>query len=150
MRTEHNTLVAVPKRKLTEQEAQWVRDIVAANPEWADVDLGELYVVKQCVCGCRTVVFEEPASVQNPRVAEHQDVVGEIDLHVQLDNGGESYISVLLHHSWGKLTYLEVVWYEFPDPVPSHWTELGREVRVTLSDAGQPSHSAHGASHRLF
>jgi hypothetical protein len=129
--TEHNTLVAVPRRKLTEQEAQWVRDIISANPDWADVSLGDLYVVKQCICGCRTVVLDEPPFVQNPKVAEHQDVVGEIDLHVALDDGKDDYISVLLHHSWGKLTYLEVIWYNFPEPVPSHWTELGREVRVS-------------------
>lgn len=132
MAAEHNTLVAVPRRRLTEQEARWVGDIVNANPEWADVNLGELYVVKQCICGCRTVVFEEPSFVQNPKVSEHQDVVGEIDLHVRLDDGKDNYISVLLHQSWGKLTYLEVIWYDFPDPVPSRWTELGREVRVPI------------------
>jgi hypothetical protein len=127
---EHNTLVAVPKRALTQQEAQWVRDVVSANSDWADVNLGELYVVKQCICGCRTVVFEEPHIVQNLKEAECQDVVGEIDLHVALDNGKDDYISVLLHHSGGKLTHLEVIWYNFPEPVPSHWTELGREVRM--------------------
>lgn len=127
---EHSTLVDVPKRKLTEQEAQWLRDIVSANLDWADVNLGELNVAKACICGCRTVVFEEPLSVQNPRVSGHQDVVGEIDLHIRLEDGKDSYVSVLLHHSWGKLTYLEVIWYEFPEPVPSHWAELGREVRA--------------------
>jgi hypothetical protein len=132
MPAEHNTLVSVPKRKLTEQEAEWVRDIVSANPQWADVNLGELYIVKQCNCGCRTVVFEEPLFVQNPRMSEHQNVVGEIDLHVQLEDGKESYVSVLLHHSWGKLTYLEVIWYEFPEPVPSRWTELEREARIPV------------------
>lgn len=126
----HNTLETVPKRQLSQQELQWVRDIISANPDWADADLGELYVVKQCICGCRTVVFDEPPFVQNPKLAEHQNVVGEIDLHVALDDGGDDYISVLLHQSWGKLTYLEVIWYNFPEPVPSHWTEIGREVRA--------------------
>ena len=128
----HNSLVSVPRRPLTEQEAQWVRDIVSVNPDWADVNLGDLFAVKECICGCRTVVFEEPSFVQNPKVAAHQDVVGEIDLHVALENSKDDYISVLLHHSWGKLTYLEVIWYNFPEPVPSHWTELGREVRANV------------------
>jgi len=134
---EHNTLVDVPKRILAEQEAQWVRDIVSANPEWADVNLGELYVVKQCICGCRTAVFEEPIFVQNARVSGHQDVVGEIDLHIRLEDGKDSYVSVLLHHSWGKLTYLDVIWYEFPEPVPSRWTELRREVRIPIGFYGR-------------
>lgn len=130
MATAHNSLVPVPRRPLTEEEHNWVREIVSANPEWADVSLGEMYVIKQCTCGCRSIVFEEPAFVQNPKVSDQQDLVGEIDIHVRLESGKDDYVSVLLHHSWGKLTYLEVVWYNFPEPVPAHWSELGREVRV--------------------
>jgi hypothetical protein len=130
MVAEHNSLVLVPKRPLMEEEHKWVRDIISANPDWADVSLGDLCVIKQCKCGCRTVVFEEPPFVQNPKVSRQQDVVGEIDIHISFEKGRDDYVSVLLHHSWGKLTYLEVVWYNFPEPVPAHWIELGREVRA--------------------
>ncbi len=104
-----------------------MRDIIAANPDWADVNLGN-YADMECVCGCRTVVFAEPAFVQNPKGGEAcRTLPGQSTCHVALDDGKDDYISVLLHHSWGKLTYLEVIWYNFRDSrMPSHWTELGR------------------------
>jgi len=125
----HNSVVPVPRRPLTEEEDTWVRDIVSINPDWADVSLGQLYVIEKCICGCRTVVFEEPPFVQNPKVSHQQDAIGQIDIHISADSGHD-YISVLLHHSWGKLRYLEVVWYNFPKPVPAYCMELGREVKV--------------------
>ncbi len=93
---------------MTEEVDAWIRDIVSINPDWAEVSLGELYVVEKFICGCRTVVFEEPPLVQNPKVSHQQDAIGTIDIHISAD-GGHDYVSVLLHHSWKKLTYLEVV-----------------------------------------
>lgn len=75
------------------------------------------------------LVFEEPPFVQNPKVSHQQDAIGTIHIRISAD-GGHDHVSVLLHHVWGKLAYLEVVWYNFPKPVPANWIELGREVKV--------------------
>ena len=42
----HNSLVPVPRRPLTEEEDNWVRDIVLINPNWANVSVGELHVIQ--------------------------------------------------------------------------------------------------------
>jgi hypothetical protein len=122
-------LIDVPRRRLTAQEDAWVREIVSANPDWADLDLGELFVIGQCTCGCRTVIFEEPPFVQNPKFLGRQDIVGQIDIHIRAGDK-EDWVLVLLHYTDGKLTYLEVVWHYFPEPVPKSWTEISREVRA--------------------
>jgi hypothetical protein len=130
MSSAHNSWTDVPRRAITEEERKWVQEIVSANPDWADVTIGELHVVKQCTCGCRSVVLEEPSFVQNPKFSQQQGLIGEIDIHVYLEDGKDDYVSVLLHQSRGKLTYMEVIWYNFPEPVPLHWIEIRREVRV--------------------
>lgn len=73
--TEHNSLIDVPKRSLTPQEEEWVSEIVISNSAWADVDLGELFVIAECTCGCRSIILEEPAFVQNPKVSTQKTVV---------------------------------------------------------------------------
>ena len=45
-------------------------------------------------------------------------------------DGRDDVISVLLHFAEGSLSLLEVVWYNFPEPVPPTWKEITREVRV--------------------
>ena len=50
-------------------------------------------------------------------------------MSITLD-GRADVISVLLHFAEGSLSLLEVVWYNFPEPVPLIWTETRREVRV--------------------
>ena len=45
-------------------------------------------------------------------------------------NGQDDVISVLLHFAEGNLSLLEVVWYNFPDPVPRSWTEISRTISV--------------------
>lgn len=40
----------------------------------------------------------------------------------------DDVISVLLHFAQGSLGLLEIVWYNFPEPIPENWTEVGRDV----------------------
>jgi hypothetical protein len=125
----HGSYIDVPRRPPTSQEGAWINEIVLANPAWSDVDLGELFIVAECRCGCRSVVLEAPSQPQNPRFVGHQGLVGEIELGISLD-GKNDVISVLLHFAEGSLSLLEVIWYNFPEPVPSTWKEINREVRI--------------------
>jgi hypothetical protein len=127
MSTEHGSYVEVARRPLTSQQAEWVRELVSANPLWADVEITDLYIVAECTCGCRSVVLEKPSKSQNPQLAGHQGLVGEIELTVTI-TGQNDVISVLLHFAEGSLSLLEVVWYNFPDPIPSNWTEISRSI----------------------
>lgn len=131
----HSSFVKIERRHVTAEEQGWIRDIVSANPTWADVQLGDLFVVAECTCGCRSVVLEETESVQNPRLIGHQDLVGALDLKVGFDSG-EDFISILLHYAEGSLSMLEVIWYNFPAPVPRNWTELDRDLRVGFTAGG--------------
>jgi hypothetical protein len=129
MSNDPTSYVRIPQRPPTSQEAAWIRDIVLANPDWADVDLGNLHVVAECGCGCRSVVIEEPPQPQNPKFLGHQGLVGEVSLGINVD-GKEDVISVLLHFAEGSLSLLEVVWYNFPQPIPATWTEISRHISV--------------------
>jgi len=126
---EHSSYISVPKRHPTSQEGAWINEIVLANPAWSDVALGELLIIAECSCGCRSVVLETPSQPQNPRFVARQGLVGEIELGINFD-GKNDVISVLLHFAEGSLSLLEVIWYNFPEPVPSSWTEINRSVRI--------------------
>jgi hypothetical protein len=125
----HGSYEKILRRPLTSQETEWSAALVLANPQWADVAITDIYVVAKCTCGCRSVVLEEPPEPQNPKLIGHQGLVGEIDLTVKI-NTQDDVISVLLHFAEGSLSLLEVVWYNFSEPVPSAWTEVSRVVSV--------------------
>jgi hypothetical protein len=127
MMPEHSSYVNVVPRALTAQEAEWVREIVLCNPQWADVELADLRVSAECTCGCRSVVIEEPGQPQNSRLIGHQGLVGQMNLRVRLTDH-EDVVTVLLHFADGSLSLLEVVWYNFPKPVPRSWTEISRTI----------------------
>jgi hypothetical protein len=129
MSQEHSSFVRIARKPLTSQEAGWVRELVLSNIQWADVEIGELYVIAECRCGCRSVFLEAPPTMQNPKLAEHQGLVGDISLKIRFD-GREDVVSVLLHFAKGSLSLLEVVWYNFPEPVPRSWVEISRSVSV--------------------
>jgi hypothetical protein len=74
-------------------------------------------------------VLEKPPKPQNPKFVGRQGLVGEIELGVKIQ-GQDDVISVLLHFTEGSLSLLEMVWYNFPDPIPSVWTEISRHISV--------------------
>lgn len=127
MTAEHSSFVNVAPRPLTAQELDWVRQIILSNPQWSDVELKDLQVVAECTCGCRSVVLGKPVETQNPRLTGHQGLVGQLDLGIRL-NDRKDVVTVLLHFADGSLSLLEVVWYNFPEPVPRSWIEVSRNV----------------------
>jgi hypothetical protein len=129
MSKDHGSYEKVPRRPLTSQEATWLRELVLASPQWADAEILGPHVAAECTCGCRSVILEEPSHPQNPKLVGHQGLVGEISLAVKV-NGQDDVISVLLHFAEGSLSLLEVVWYNFPDPVPCSWTEISRTISI--------------------
>lgn len=127
--TNHRTFLPVPLRDLKVDEADWVSEILKGNPHWAAVSAEGLKVVAECSCGCRSIEFDESSCVRNAKVKSRQDVVGTLDIEICYDSK-KDYVSVLLHHVLGKLSHLEVIWHNFPAPVPGRWTELNRTVRA--------------------
>jgi hypothetical protein len=127
MSKDPSSYVKIPRRLLTPQEEEGVRQIVLSNPRWADAKVEEVFVEATCTCGCRSVVIERPSKPQNPLLVGHQGLVGGLNLSVTV-GGKADVISVLLHFAEGSISLLEVVWYNFPDPVPSDWIEISRRV----------------------
>jgi hypothetical protein len=75
-------------------------------------------------------MLAKPAELQNPIGVGHQGPIGELSLSIRTDRGDDA-VSVLLHQAEGSLSLLEVIWYNFPEPVPTEWIEIGREVIPT-------------------
>lgn len=130
MSKNHGSYVQVPRRPLTSQEAAWVRELILANPQWANVDITDLHIMAECTCGCRSVVLEKPPKPQTPKLVGHQGLVGEIELTVKIQEQ-DDVISVPLHLAELSLSLLEVVWYNFPEPIPAVWTEISRRISVS-------------------
>jgi hypothetical protein len=125
----HSSYIDVPRRAATDEESEWISALASANPDWQDVAAGPFFVIGKCTCGCRSIVLEQPKEAQKPMFKHHQGLVAEMSLGIEFD-GKADVVSVLLHHAGGSLSILEVVWYNFPDPVPSSWKETNREVRI--------------------
>jgi hypothetical protein len=123
----HSSFVSVEKRELNSREAELTEALTSSNPDWASVDVKTLRVIGECRCGCQSVVFAEPPEPQNTSALGHQNLVREMDLRIEAKDR-EDHISVLLHFAEGSLSLLEIVWYNFPEPIPENWTEVGREV----------------------
>jgi hypothetical protein len=122
---ERSSYLRIAKRPLTHQEAEWVSEIVASNPRWAAVEFKELpQVVAECSCGCRSVVIDATSHPQNPKLVGHQGLVGGNYNQCKTRRRKDEVITVLLHLAEGSLSLLEVIWYNFPEPIPSTWTEL--------------------------
>jgi hypothetical protein len=113
----HSSYVSVERRELTSREAELTGALTSSNPQWASVDVNSLRVVAECRCGCQSVVFAEPSELQNAREVGHQDLVAEMSLNIKTEER-DDVISVLLHFAQGSLSLLEIVWYNFPEPIP--------------------------------
>ncbi len=72
--TRHSSFVKIERRPITAEERGWIHDIVSSSPAWAEVQLGDLFAVAACTCGCRSVVLEEPEHTQNNQFIGRQDV----------------------------------------------------------------------------
>ena len=117
--------IPIARRALTEQERQWITDILSANKQWADVSVGDLYAIGKCPCGlCRTILLEPPQQPHNPSWKRGQ--IGEID--IQTETG--DLITVALHAKEGSLTELELICEHSFKAVPEKWTETRRWVNV--------------------
>ena len=119
----------IAKRPATDEEAGWISDLVSANPEWKSVTVQPLFVIGMCRCGCRSIVLDQPKEAQNPSLIGHQGLVAKMSMTICFD-GKMDVVSVLLLHAGGSLSTLEVVWYNFPDPIPLSWIEINREILV--------------------
>jgi len=71
-------------------------------------------------------------------------LVGEISLGINA-GGREDVISVLLHFAEGSLSLLEVIWYNFPEPIPATWVETSSQISVGRSGAATPVTAKHDA-----
>lgn len=88
-------------RTLTPQEIGWINEILTANPDWSDVDVGELETEAECTCGCNSVVLKLPATPHNPRAAGKAGAIGEL----RHDSNGKT---VRLYALDGSLSVIEV------------------------------------------
>jgi hypothetical protein len=125
----NSSLVSVTPRAPSPEEVDWIRSILGSNPAWASTSWDGLRIVAKCNCGCRSVVLNQAEGTQNPEFVGKKNIVGSAELMIAF-NGKEDVVSVLLHYANGYLTLLEVVWYNFPAPVPTSWIELDRKLVV--------------------
>jgi hypothetical protein len=112
-------------RRLTDQEKAWVNEILSANKEWSDVEVGELHAIRMCPCGCRSIAFETPSKPQNPKMQKKMGAVGILYIHTADDH----VITIILFHKHGYLTGLEVSW-DDDAPMPKTWTEMKRILSI--------------------
>jgi hypothetical protein len=118
----------IPRRPLTLEEDRWVKDLVAANDGWRGIHTERISAVAVCTCGCRSIFLQQSDIAQRPELVGHQGLVAEMSLRIKAEDK-EDVVSILLHHANGCLSLLEIVWYNFPVPVPAVWTEISRELR---------------------
>src|SRR5262249_22337183 len=74
--TEHiwRELVPIPRRMLTEQEMEWVRQSLRPRTELANFSIPQLFAISKCHCGtCRTVGLEP---IELPNWKGKSDKVG--------------------------------------------------------------------------
>jgi hypothetical protein len=113
----------VHPRLLTKQEREWINAILQTNREWADVDLGEIFVDAECSCGCHTVHLQRPEHPQNGKTAHvPHETVGMMWIFTEQ---GKT-IGITLHAKYGSLGELEVVYQEGTEPWPPTWREVSR------------------------
>ena len=113
-------LVPIPKRALTEEEMEWVRESLHSRKDFADFLIPQLFAVSKCPCGtCRTVGLEP---LELPNCKGRSGKVG--GLGIQTKEHGP--IDILLHANDGFLVEMEIIWYNFPQPFPEAWEEVSR------------------------
>jgi hypothetical protein len=115
-------VIPIPKRPLSAEEMEWVRQSLGARKELLDFEVPQLFAISKCPCGtCRTVGLE---AIALPGWESQSGHVGGITISTK-DHGP---IDILLHANDGYLVQMEVIWYFFPKPFPDVWEEVSRTV----------------------
>jgi hypothetical protein len=122
LNTEHiwRELVPIPRRPLSAQEMEWVRQSLRGQPRFADFSVPQLFAISKCPCGtCRTVGL---APIRLPNWKGKSGKVAGLKIATK-DHGP---IDILLHANNGFLVEMEVIWFYFPEPFPESWEEVSR------------------------
>jgi len=111
-----------PKRPLSEEEMEWVKQSLGSRKELLGFAVPQLFAVSKCPCGtCRTVGLEPIALPTWEGKSGH---VGGITINTKQHGP----IDILLHANDGCLVEMEVIWYFFPKPFPNSWEEVSRTI----------------------
>src|SRR5208283_1246864 len=122
--TEHiwRELVPAPKRPLSIEEMDWVRQSLGSRMDFVDFSLPQLFAISKCPCRtCRTVGLEPIAL---PTWEGRSGYIGGITINTK-EHGP---IEILLHANNGYLVEMEVIWFFFPKPFPDRWEEVSRTI----------------------
>ena len=116
----------IPQRGLNAHESVWIREILASNKLWSDIDLGATKVAAECDCGeCRTVYLD---SAQNHSCRGTRGYIGRIEIRTNDEFG----ITVTLDQLDGKLSELYVNAVDLSDKgsrsFPERWEEIAHIV----------------------
>ena len=115
-------LVPTPRRPLSAEEMEWVRQSLGSRKDLLDFCVPQLFAISKCPCGtCRTVGLE---LIALPELDGGSGHIGGITINTK-DHGP---IDILLHANNGRLVEMEVIWYFFPKPFPDKWEEVSRTV----------------------
>jgi hypothetical protein len=115
-------LIPIPRRPLSEEEMEWVRQSLSSRKEFAEFQLPQLFAVSKCPCGtCRTVGLE-PFELPNWR-GESGHLGG-----ITIETKDHGPIDILVYTNKGFLVEMEVIWYYFPKSFPKSWVEVNRTV----------------------
>ena len=111
---ENDGFIAVPRRPLTTQEVEWVTEIVLISPQWADVSLGSLYVIRELrlgasVCGVREAGAAADSSSEPVIRAWWVKSISQ-----SYTGGKKEPLTILLHYADGSLSLLEADPAELP------------------------------------
>lgn len=119
----------IKARSLSPQEQSWIREILAHNQRWADVDIGDAQVVAQCDCNtknCKTVYLDSPLP-QNS-FTHSKGYLGRIEIMTVDD----FLITVTLDQEDGKICELYVDFLDLHEPgnriAPDQWQEKSHTV----------------------
>ncbi len=55
-------------------------------------------------------------------------LIGDITIITKDENPLRNTIQVMLFHNHGNLSWLDVLWYDFDNPVPEMWEEINHSV----------------------
>ncbi|WP_263382599.1 hypothetical protein [Granulicella arctica] len=111
-----SSMVPVESRPLTLRESEFAHSLASISRQWAHVDITLSESHRGMPLWLSVCDAAQPAEPQNAIGVGHQGPIGELSLSIRLDHGSD-VVSVLLHQAQGSLSLLEIIWYNFPEPV---------------------------------